>query len=139
MEYNKTLNFALVFFVLNFFIGILFAIPEKIGLCGQGDVSCIYKISEGFAQPLILGSFFLGITFLVLRFLPKRVFNLWLKFAVWYVPLAALWIIITPASGGGWAGLAPDKEGVIWLLGGIYLAVSFCLIAYKTLRLKFSR
>ncbi|TSD00319.1 MAG: hypothetical protein Greene101415_910 [Parcubacteria group bacterium Greene1014_15] len=97
------------------------------------DNLCIFDIG----QPLLFGFGQLGIIFLILRFLPKEIFKAWLWFASWYIPLAVIWIISTPAYGG--AFLSPSKEGVVLALGGIYMAVSVLIIIIRLLFLKLKK
>ena len=109
-------------------IGNVLIAAQKIGLCPVDPEGwdCRHLLADSIGQPLFLGFSALGLTFFLLRFLPAQVFKAWLYFAAWYVPLAATWIIITPTQGGHF--LSPDKEGLTWLLGGVYLAVSLLII-----------
>ena len=70
---------------------------------------------------------------LILLAVPKT-FNSWLRFAKYYLPIAAALIILSPVSDGSIFGF--DKEFMTWLLSGIFLVVSLILIIYKQIRLR---
>ena len=134
MDYKKILNISflvsVVFFVAGYF---LVYFPGKIFFCEESESFCIFSLGE----PLLFGFGQLAIIFLILRFLPKQVFTAWLWFAVWYIPLAAIWVFSTPSYGG--AFLSPGKEGIVWILGGIYMTVSILIIIIRLLFLKLKK
>ena len=134
MDYKRVLNIAIVVCLLFFVLGIVFVVPESTGLCSLQDGICINDLSFGYGEPLIYSAFFLGIIFVVLRFVPKEVVKWWFYFGVWYVPLAGLWIISTPYNSG--AFLNPTKDTVVFALGGIYMAVSVVIILARLTILK---
>lgn len=120
------MNFLIVVTALAGILGYIFTYPDRFGIC---DIdTCSNVMIFGVGEPLLIGVLFLLPIFLLLRILPEAYFKTWLKFGVWYIPLAALWIIITPARGGHF--LAPDKEALTWILGGIYVVVSLTVILF---------
>jgi hypothetical protein len=139
MNYKKILNILIIISLLLVIKGIILINAQQIGLCAADPEGwdCRHFLANSIGQPLFLGFSALGLTFLLLRFLPIQVLKAWLYFAAWYVPLAAAWIIITPTQGGHF--LAPDKEGLVFLLGGIYLAVSVLIVLIRAISLKFSQ
>jgi hypothetical protein len=65
------------------------------------------------------------VTFSVFYYLPETFYRAWKWFAIWYIPLAVLWIAITD-SGGGF--LAPDREGVLFFTSALYGIVTVSII-----------
>ncbi len=131
MDYKKILNVSLLLSIVGCLVGyILLHFSEKLFFClaDNGNI-CAFSLGK----PLLFGFFQLGIIFLILRFLPEKVFKTWLCFASWYVPLAAILIFLTPALG---SVAFPGKDGLIWTLGSIYLAVSIFLIGFRFILLK---
>ncbi|OGG40529.1 hypothetical protein A2118_01910 [Candidatus Kaiserbacteria bacterium GWA2_50_9] len=72
----------------------------------------------------------LAIVFLVLLFIP-RAFSVWKKFAIWFVPLAALLFIFYPDPGSGDL-FSPYPEQVFQWVSGLYVFISLVLIIYKS-------
>ena len=135
MDYRKILNVSFFISLGGTVFGcVLVYFSEKIFFCTlEQSSTCIFGIGE----PLLFSSMQLGIIFLALRFLSKEIFNTWLCFASWYIPLAAVWIFITPAYGG--AFLSQSKEGIVWTLGGIYMSVSIIIILVRLAMLKMQK
>ena len=131
MDYKKILNVSLLLSVVGCAVGyVLIYFPEKLFFCLADDAnSCIF----GLGEPLLFGFLQLGIIFLILRFLPKEIFKAWLYFGSWYIPLAAIVVFMTSEFGS--IGF-PGKEGMVWTLGSIYLAVSIFLIGFRFILLK---
>ncbi len=110
---------------------------EFFGFCSPGDPACVndfnyYGIIILYAaKPIFLVS-------LILLFVKDKVFELWQKFAVWYLPIAAILIWLIPEPGSG-DFLAPSNimftEWFFWL----YALISVVLIAYKSIGLKKSK
>lgn len=70
---------------------------------------------------------FLGVL-LGLYFSGEKSFNAWKKFAIIYLPIAFLLILITPRTGGF---ISPDSEMVSLWLAGIFFVVSVAIILVK--------
>ena len=69
----------------------------------------------------------------VLIFVPREIFKSWLKLAVWAIPLAIIFITLTPDSNPG-AYIDPFpfyRDDAARLAGGVFAAASFILIAWK--------
>lgn len=130
------------FFFLSFLgivVGYLLNNSYEYGLCYANfgtstfDVSC-HQLYEKIGEPLFYGMSALSVVFFVLIFVPHA-FNAWKKFAVWYVPVAALIFVVWPTSSGGGLGVAPSFIGpsatqVYQFVSALYIAVSLGIIAY---------
>lgn len=82
-----------------------------------------------FTKPLYnLALFLLPISF-VLIFIPRNIFNSWLKFAAWAIPLAIIFIAMTPVVDNS---LLPfSRDDAARLAGGVFSALSLLLIIWK--------
>jgi CBS domain containing-hemolysin-like protein len=124
MNYKKQIS---IFLGISFF-GVLFGI---LGLC-QPDLKmiCMGKYYEmGLAVWVLSASIF--ISTLPLLFLKEKVYKSWRIFALWAIPLSLLWIFLTPIHGSGGI-LATGREYITFLVSGLFLTISYILIAYKT-------
>jgi hypothetical protein len=72
--------------------------------------------------------------FLILLFVP-RAFGAWKKFAIWFVPLAALLFAFYPDPGSG-DFLSPYPEQVFQWVSALYVLISLIIIAVSSFRQK---
>lgn len=79
--------------------------------------------------PFFVFSLFLLPIVLILAFVPRRIFNSWLKFAMWALPLAFIYIAMTPVWDSSWLPFVRDDAAR--LAGGVFAVISLLLIAYK--------
>ena len=116
-------------------IGYVLTNSVRFGLCISNGVvseaSCI-NFYERVGDPLFYGIGALALVFLILLFVP-RAFSAWKKFAIWFVPLAALLFIFYPDPGSG-DFFSPYPEQVFQWISGIYILVSVLIIAVVSLR-----
>ena len=85
-------------------------------------------------KALFYGSGALAFIFLILLFIPQA-FPAWKKFAVWFVPLAALLFIVYPNPGSGDL-FSPYPEQIFRWVSGLYVAASILIIAVKYISLR---
>jgi hypothetical protein len=90
------------------------------------DRTYLYTVS-----PLYFFSlYFLPIAVIAI-FVPRRVFNSWLKFAAWAIPLAIIFMAtqqVYPAQI-----LSSDRDDAARLTGEIFSVASFILIIWKSI------
>ena len=81
--------------------------------------------------------FFLPIT-IILTFVPRIIFQSWLRLAVWFVPLAVIFISFTPDSNPGAIIelFSFYRDDAARLAGGVFSATSLVLIIYKYLSIR---
>ena len=131
---KKQTSFLFIFSLIGLGIGYFFTNSIQFGLCTVNTViteaSCI-NFYERLGDPLFYGMGALAIVFLVLLFVPKA-FNAWRKFAIWFVPLAALLFIFYPEPGSG-DYFSPYPEQVFQWVSALYIGISLVVIAYTTL------
>ena len=75
----------------------------------------------------------------ILAFVPRGIFKSWLKFAVWALPIAFIYIATTPVS---WSGMGLNfssfyRDDAARLMGGVFTVVSALLIIYKLIATRF--
>ena len=107
--------------VLGSFVGFLLTNSVRIGLCDKNEYSC-REILNSFGDALYVGFGALAIVFFALIFAGSAAFQTWKKFAVWYIPLAALIFIFYHPNPGDWA--APLREDVLFLVAAVYVILS---------------
>lgn len=129
---NKQILIFLALSLVSFVVGYILTNSIKFGICISNnvvtDASCI-NLYERLGDPLYYGTGALAIVFFVLLF-AARAFSAWKKFAVWFVPLAALLFIFYPEPGSGDL-FSPYPEQVFQLTSGFYVLISFAIIAQK--------
>jgi len=140
MTHKKTIKILLSVSLLLFVLGLVFAFSEEVGLCQYNEISCVNLYSEGLAQPLILGMLAVAITLIILLFIRQEVFKTWSRFAIVAIPLAVIWIALTPvqsSSGGTFGlGIAETRESVTWIASIAFLVISLIIILFKSSRAK---
>ena len=136
MKTRKLASGLLVLSLVGFGIGYILTNSIKYGLCIANaivfDASCV-NFYERVGDPLYYGMGALAIVFLVLLALPQA-FSTWKKFAIWFVPLAALLFTIYPDPGSGDL-FSPYPEQVFQWVSGFYILISLLIIGWKSFRL----
>jgi hypothetical protein len=95
------------------------------------EASCI-NFYERVGDPLFYGMGALALVFLILLVVPKAL-SAWQKFAIWFVPLAALLFIFYPDPGSGDL-FAPYPEQIFQWVSELYILISVLIIATVSLR-----
>ena len=117
----------------------LFLISAVVGLIGgflilnsnlQASATGDFLVRLG--KGLVYGMGALVLVFSVLFFIP-RAFSAWKKFAIWFVPLAALLFIVYPEPGSG-DYFSPYPEQVFQWVSAFYVLVSLTIIVIAALR-----
>ena len=84
--------------------------------------------------PLFSFSIFFLPVVIILAFVPRHAFNAWLKFSVWALPLASIYIAMTPVWDSSWLPFARDDAAR--LAGEVFSGVSLILIIWKIIALR---
>ncbi len=101
-------------------------LQSNLNASGTGDV--LVRLGKG----LVYGSNALFIVFSLLIFRPQAFFA-WKKFAVWFIPLAALLFIVYPNPGSGDL-FSPYPEQVYRWVSALYVIISLGIISWASLR-----
>jgi len=96
----------------------------KVYDCGA-SVFCYNLGTKAFA--LYYGMPALAFVFLILLLLPQA-FSTWKKFAIWFVPLAAILFAVYPEPGSGDL-FSPYPEQVFQWVSALYIIASLVIIA----------
>ena len=135
----KTINSVLFLLsVIGLLGGFVLKNAIKLGICYANfntntfDTSCI-NLTGSIETPLIYSMTALAVVFFILLFVPQA-FSRWWKFAIWYVPLATVFILWS-APNGSFIEIGPTPEQAALWFGGFYLFVSLIIVAL-TLRKK---
>lgn len=89
----------------------------------------VHHIYPYFTNPLYSFSFVFLIVAIFLVFIPRNIFNSWLKLAAWTIPLAIIFIASTPVID---TSLLPfSRDDAARLAGGVFAAASIILIVWK--------
>jgi|SRR3989344_5166434 len=137
MNQRKTISGLLAISILGFGIGYILTNSYNFTLCYANletntfDVSC-HSLYEAIGNPLFYGMGALAIVFFILLF-ASHAFSVWKKFAIWFVPLAALLFIFYPDPGSG-DFFSPYAEQIYQWISGLYVLVSLVIIAIASLR-----
>ncbi len=121
MKEKMLLNLSFFASALLFFAGYLLTNSVEVGFCSQDEYSC-RQILNTIGDTLYVGMGALAIVFLALIFAGKGAFQTWKKFAVWYIPFAALIFVFYNPNPGDWA--APLREDVLFWVAAIYVVLS---------------
>ncbi|MFA5830248.1 MAG: hypothetical protein WC878_00285 [Candidatus Paceibacterota bacterium] len=102
---------------------------------------CYDHINDTFAVFVMLFAPLTCLFSFILLFLKEESFQLWQNFAVVWIPLSLLLIVISPAQsdcffGSGFICNGFDREGMIWFTAGIFFIVSLIIIAVKSWKLR---
>ena len=95
-------------------------------LCSTESYEC-RDFYNKVGDPLFYGMGALAIVFLILLLTPKAV-PAWKKFAVWFIPVAAIVFAVYPQPGA-WDFLSPDPITVFKWVSAFYVVASLCIIA----------
>jgi hypothetical protein len=140
MNYKKHILIGIILTL----IGVVYASQSidtllKLKLCkyiyydaGGYIATCFaYTISQ-ILGPLSL-SFF--IILFPLYFLREEVYLAWRKFALWYLPIAAILLFIARPSGGGMS-LGFDRESLTFHFSAYFALISILIMFIKSIKLR---
>ena len=106
--------------------------------CSVAGNPCFRTLIDRIIPDVTYPLYFFALYFLpiaiILIFVSRQVFNSWLKFAAWGVPLAILFIWATPVSSN--ALLAVVRDDAARLAGITFTVISLLFIAWKYFSLR---
>ena len=131
MSIKKYLLFSILFTIAGSIINYSF----RFSLCSLNDPSCI-NLFHRIGEPILYGGIALSIVFFLLLFTREYAFSAWRKFAIWYVPIAALIMAFYPTPQGGFFVFDPDPSTVSYYLSVVYVVASALIIAVQFFKQK---
>lgn len=112
--------------LIGFVVGYILTNSTSFALCLHDQYSC-RDLYNHIGDPLFYGMGALAVVFFVLTLLPKT-FDVWKKFGIWFVPLAALLFAFYGEPGSGDL-FSPYPETLFQWVSGLYLGISAVIIA----------
>ncbi|HLC99349.1 MAG TPA: hypothetical protein VJC11_00100 [Patescibacteria group bacterium] len=133
MKYKRTIKKILIISVCVFIAAVIFSdLADK-----YNNFGLYWTTVETMVQVPAFFSFSLFVISLILFFLREEVFHSWKKFAIVYLPLAAVILYATAGESGGGIGVARiDGEIISWFLSGFFLFISILIIGVKSWKLR---
>jgi hypothetical protein len=130
MNYKKQILLKIIITGLGLIASIVF-------LCNPGSGSICYgRYGENFPSVFLLLALLFPI-FTAFYFLKEAVYLSWRKFAVWYLPIVAILILLAGGGGNGFnPGYGMDSESLTFFFSGLFAIISFILIVYKSIKLR---
>lgn len=128
---QKRLPILFVATLILFGLGYVLSNSVFFSLCSQTEYAC-RDLFNRVGDPLFYGGGALSLVFLILLFIPQA-FQKWKKFAVWFVPLAALLFAFYPNPGSG-DFLSPYPEQVFKWVSVFYVVVSLAIIGWAKIK-----
>lgn len=122
-----------VLLIVSYIFGhkILFSLCDKIGL----DI-CFETTSQTIGKPLFLLSLSLLIVSIFIFFITDIVFKKWLRFAIVWFVVAAVFVALAPVYSGGYIGLNPTKESISIWMGSLFVILSLIQIVWQSRKLQ---
>lgn len=102
---------------------------------GNDLMSCDVPFGNLIGEPLFIVSLALFFVFLSLHFLRPIFLKTWLKFGIWYMPLAVVVILVTPHRCQDFFCMI-DRLFVAQVLGIVFVLISVLIIGFKYWRLR---
>lgn len=147
MNYKKQIRVLLVvFFLIPALSFVVTSYPTEFGLCKRvyesaedlwGSRICI--INMQFFQPLFFLSAVFFIFLIPLYFLKEAIYLSWRKFALWYLPIVGIILMLSSLNSGG-NGFNPgygfDTESLTFFFSGLFALISLLIIAVKSYKLR---
>jgi hypothetical protein len=87
-------------------------------------------------EPVTNFSILLLATSFLSFFIRDKIFQSWIRFGYWWLPLSILVIAIAPTTGHDWALGGPTREIMSWVMGGLFFIISTFIMAVKSLKLR---
>lgn len=126
----KRLNIGLLIAsAIGFGLGLAFKSSIELSLCLVTEPTCINNFTW-IGNALFYGSGALALVFLILLFTPSA-FPAWKKFAIWFVPIAAILFAMYPDPGSG-DYFSPYPEQVFQWVSILYVIISAVIIFRST-------
>jgi len=137
--YNNFVSYKRNIYLLLFIASVVFILTLSTCYSRFGDIcGSSGDINESVALSLVLFSASFFLLSLISLFIRKEIFRLWIRFAKYYLPIAALLVILSPETSGGGFGfnMGVDAELTIWWTAGLFLFLALIIIIYQTISIR---
>lgn len=127
----------LILAIIGVAAGYLIFYPYQYGLCTTSGGYCIFSaLKKTLAEPLFLLSVSLSVVSIFLFFVQDSVFKKWLRFAIAWLVLTAIFVALAPTYTGGWMSFGPTKESVSIWMGSLLVIISLVQLVWESRKLK---
>jgi hypothetical protein len=65
----------------------------------------------------------------------EKIFDSWIHFSSWWIPLSIFFVLIAPDNQGDWM-FPHDKERISLLMAALFVIISVLVITYQTYKLR---
>lgn len=120
-------------------LGYVLFYPQYFSLCeitANGYYrDCLWNrdVSRNVGNPVFIYALASLPALAVLIFAKQQVVSSWLRFAIWWLPLSAVFVAVTPSVSHSWMPLLfIGKETVSWIMGCLFLLISVLIILWKS-------
>jgi len=138
MKKTKKIVFFISLFFTVIFLLLAFTSDSIYDYCiSEGHCSSWMDIIDS-ALPTLMLYFSVIILFLssIIYFLKEEIFNSWIKFTYYWLPISIFLVFITPGGrGGGFFPSLIDKELISILMSGLFFIISLLLIIFKFIQI----
>lgn len=140
MGYKTKIYWTLILSFIAALISLVLALPENFGLCAKNDINCLHSYIDSFNE-IIQITFIFSIPIIILSFIllfhKERIFFIWSKFTIIFLPIVIILIMITPSNSGS---ISPfEREPVTLFLAIVFFVVSIFIIATKSSNIRRER
>lgn len=117
--------------------GLVLSNPLKFGICNRvyifnGKTGCLDSSIRHVGEPLLIFSVVVFMFFLACLFFSNTTRLSWLRFALWWLPLSAILIAITPVTNSNWLPMySIENNTVTVLMASLFTIISLGIIAWK--------
>lgn len=126
---------GILLFMITYVIGnkLKFGLCENVYTFGNYE-GCLDKSSQITGKPLFFTSVAILVASLFLFFVHDIVFKKWLRFAMVWILLTIVFVMLAPVSTGGFINFGPTKELVSIWMGVLFVIISLVLIIWQSVK-----
>jgi len=114
--------------IILFGVGVALNSPDFFWFCSEPYRYCLDPFNEWFSQPFGMFGMALFLISIIFFILPNG-FRAWKRFSLFYLPIVAVLIGLSPTHGGGLYGF--DKEIMTWIFSILFLLISIIIAFVK--------
>lgn len=137
MTYTKQLLIIVLLIAVAVISVILYGYSIEFTGCGT-EFFCLKRLfTSVLLAPIVIPLLSLFISIIPLFFLKEQVYKSWRKFAIFAIPVIAIFIFLSPTRvPGDYITLGFDREVASMLFSIVFLVISWCIAIVKTLKTK---
>lgn len=107
--------------------------PYILGFCTTDRSLCVFdSLAHALGKPLVIIFLPLFLVSAAMFYFKEQVFDIWVKFVCFWLPITALFVILAPEYDSSLLNI--QKDSVSLFMSGLFVIVSFFLIVYRSIR-----